>query len=139
VPAVTPSAIRKLQTQLIEIADGRTRRVMSVIPRAIVSGATSRFAASFWAEALLTVSKGQEALLMAFQLGFYEVSLKIMSTSPARLASFYRPGFIGNHVTTQLSTQIDLSEDHRVPRARSESTLTSSLRPCTKGRTATCK
>jgi hypothetical protein len=75
VPAVTPSAIRKLQTQLIEIADGRTRRVMSVIPRAIVPGATSRFAASFWAEALLTVSKGQEALLMAFQLGFYLGSL----------------------------------------------------------------
>jgi hypothetical protein len=68
-----------------------------------------------------------------------EVSLKIMSTSPARLASLYRPGFVGNHVTRQLSTQIDLSEDHRVPRARSESTLTSSLRPCTKGRTATCK
>ena len=75
------------------------------------------------------------ATMLTFHISARNVSLKIMLTSPARLASFDRPGFIGNHVITQ----IDQSEDDRVPRARSESTLTSILQPCAKGRAATCK
>jgi hypothetical protein len=51
--------------------------------------------------------------MLTFHISATNVSLKILSTSSARLASFDRPGFIGNHVITQLSTQID-----RVPRAK---------------------
>jgi hypothetical protein len=48
--------------------------------------------------------------MLRFHITATNVSLKIMSTSPARLASFERPGFIANHVITRLSTLIDLSE-----------------------------